>query len=81
MNGNELSTVWAPRMLSVLRIMAALLFIEHGTQKLFGFPGLATARTAFALAHGRRRHCSRPSAACSCSSACSPGRSPSSSRA
>lgn len=30
---------WAPRMLSVLRIVAALLFIEHGTQKLFGFPG------------------------------------------
>lgn len=29
---------WAPRMLSVLRIVAALLFIEHGTQKLFGFP-------------------------------------------
>lgn len=38
MNDNELSTVWAPRMLSVLRIMAALLFIAHGTQKLFGFP-------------------------------------------
>jgi putative oxidoreductase len=30
--------VWAPRMLAVLRIMVALLFIEHGTQKLFGFP-------------------------------------------
>jgi putative oxidoreductase len=29
---------WSPRMLSVLRIMAALLFIEHGTQKFFGFP-------------------------------------------
>lgn len=29
---------WAPRMLSVLRIVAALLFLEHGTQKLFGFP-------------------------------------------
>lgn len=29
---------WAPRMLAVLRIMAALLFLEHGTQKLFGFP-------------------------------------------
>ena len=29
---------WAPRMLSVLRIVAALLLIEHGTQKLFGFP-------------------------------------------
>jgi putative oxidoreductase len=30
--------VWAPRMLSVLRIVVALLFIEHGMQKLFGFP-------------------------------------------
>jgi putative oxidoreductase len=29
---------WAPYMLSVLRIVVALLFIEHGTQKLFGFP-------------------------------------------
>jgi putative oxidoreductase len=29
---------WAPRMLSTLRIVAALLFIEHGTQKLLGFP-------------------------------------------
>jgi len=33
-----LAADWAPRMLSVLRIVAALLFIEHGTQKLFGFP-------------------------------------------
>ena len=30
--------LWTPRMLSVLRILAAVLFIEHGTQKLFGFP-------------------------------------------
>lgn len=37
MNGDSLAQ-WAPRMLSVLRIMSALLFIEHGTQKLFGFP-------------------------------------------
>ena len=29
---------WAPRMLSVLRVVAALLFKEHGTQKLLGFP-------------------------------------------
>ncbi len=29
---------WAPYMLSVLRIVAALLFIEHGFQKLFAFP-------------------------------------------
>jgi len=31
-------TTWAPRALGLLRIVAALLFIEHGTQKLFGFP-------------------------------------------
>ncbi len=28
----------APHLLSVLRIVAALIFLEHGTQKLFGFP-------------------------------------------
>ncbi len=31
-------TQWAPRILSILRIMTALLYIQHGTQKLFGFP-------------------------------------------
>ena len=31
-------TLHAPKALAVLRIVAALLFIEHGTQKLFGFP-------------------------------------------
>ncbi len=29
---------WTPLMLALLRIMTALLFIEHGTAKLFGFP-------------------------------------------
>ena len=29
---------YTPIMLSALRIVAALLFIEHGTQKLFDFP-------------------------------------------
>lgn len=38
MNTAELETAWAPRVLSILRIMAALLFFEHGTQKLLGFP-------------------------------------------
>ncbi len=33
-----LSDTWAPRALAVLRIVAGLLFIEHGTQKLFAFP-------------------------------------------
>jgi len=29
---------WAPYILSILRIVIALLFIEHGTQKFLGFP-------------------------------------------
>ncbi len=29
---------WAPRLLSVLRIVTGLLFLEHGTQKLLSFP-------------------------------------------
>jgi len=38
MTGDSLQTVWAPRVLSILRIVAALLFFEHGSAKLFGFP-------------------------------------------
>ncbi len=34
---NQLTT-WAPRVLSVLRIMSALIFMAHGTQKILGFP-------------------------------------------
>jgi putative oxidoreductase len=33
-----LSTVWAPRLLAVLRIVSALLFLDHGLVKLIGFP-------------------------------------------
>lgn len=41
MNRNhELVTTWAPRVLSVLRIVTAFLFIMHGTAKLFQFPAL-----------------------------------------
>lgn len=39
MNKSQLETIWAPRLLSILRIVAALIFMEHGTQKLLGFPG------------------------------------------
>jgi putative oxidoreductase len=38
MNIESLEAVWAPRALSILRIVAALLFFEHGTSKLLGFP-------------------------------------------
>mgnify|MGYP001066120692 CR=1 FL=1 len=33
----QLST-WAPRVLSVLRVVTALLYMEHGLMKLFHFP-------------------------------------------
>jgi putative oxidoreductase len=32
---------WMPHGLAALRIVSGLLFIEHGTQKLFGFPAPA----------------------------------------
>lgn len=35
---NSFHSTWASRLLSVLRIVTAFLFIVHGTQKLFGFP-------------------------------------------
>lgn len=38
---NPTLALWAPRVLSILRIVAAILFIEHGTQKLFDFPARA----------------------------------------
>ena len=37
MNAAFLESVWAPRLLGVLRIVAALIFMAHGTQKLLGF--------------------------------------------
>lgn len=37
-NLDSMSAVWAPRALSILRIITAFLFMAHGTQKLFDFP-------------------------------------------
>jgi putative oxidoreductase len=34
----ERLNVWAPRVLSILRIVAALAFMQHGLMKLFDFP-------------------------------------------
>jgi putative oxidoreductase len=42
--GAELDNVfsaWSPRLLSVLRIATSLLFLQHATAKLFGFPHVA----------------------------------------
>ncbi|MDP1750388.1 MAG: DoxX family protein [Reyranella sp.] len=38
MNLDALATAWSPRLLSVLRIMSGLLFLQHGTAKHFKFP-------------------------------------------
>jgi putative oxidoreductase len=38
---------WSPRVLSILRIVTAFLFMQHGTQKMFGFP--APQRSEFDL--------------------------------
>lgn len=34
----RLTEKWQPQLLAVLRVIAALLFMEHGTAKLFHFP-------------------------------------------
>jgi putative oxidoreductase len=47
-----LETVWAPRMLSILRIVSALIFMEHGTQKWLNFPPLGRAAPEFASMSG-----------------------------
>ena len=33
-----LETTWAPRVLSIARVVSALIFMSHGTQKLINFP-------------------------------------------
>jgi putative oxidoreductase len=36
-----IAAAWQPRILGVLRIVTAVLFLQHGTAKLFGFPHVA----------------------------------------
>jgi putative oxidoreductase len=38
----ETLTAWAPRALSVLRIITGLMIIQHGMAKLIGFPAVAS---------------------------------------
>lgn len=39
MDWHKFQTTWSPRMQSLMRIVISLLFLEHGSQKLFGIPG------------------------------------------
>ena len=38
MNLDDICAAWTPRLLSVLRIVAALVILQYGLTKLFGFP-------------------------------------------
>ena len=50
LNLNEArGVVWTPRMLSVLRIVTGLLYFEHGTNKIFGWPATARAAAPYVL--------------------------------
>lgn len=40
---------WAPHLLSILRIITAFLFMEHGSMKLFGFPAAMGEIALFSL--------------------------------
>jgi len=40
----QLETVWAPRVLSLVRVVSALIFMAHGTQKLLNFPPMPPGR-------------------------------------
>jgi len=48
-NRNMVLNEYRPQALAVLRIVAALLFLAHGTQKLFGFPGGGNTVNLFSL--------------------------------
>ena len=53
-NWTDLRLTWEPRILSILRIMTGLLFLQHGLNKFFAFPPAATQRPyeLFTLAPG-----------------------------
>ncbi len=39
--GQKFIDTWSPRLLGILRIVTGLLFLQHGTAKLFGVPHVA----------------------------------------
>ena len=49
MNFESLFSPWRPYALSLLRIMTALLFLQHATMKLFGFPPAPFSPPLFSL--------------------------------
>jgi len=37
-DARSMGATWSPRVLSLLRVISAFLFMQHGAQKLLGFP-------------------------------------------
>ncbi|MGC1408477.1 MAG: DoxX family protein [Acetobacteraceae bacterium] len=48
-NTTRLAAAWEPRILSILRIIVGLMFMEHGLGKLIGFPPVPSQPAAFHL--------------------------------
>jgi uncharacterized membrane protein YphA (DoxX/SURF4 family) len=49
LNASTTTEGWAPRVLSILRIVSGLIFLAHGTQKFLRFPGGERAGSGLAL--------------------------------
>lgn len=49
MTSRDLERLWAPRVLSLVRIVAALLLWQYGLQKMLGFPPGRAAPEVFSL--------------------------------
>ncbi len=49
MNIQETAERYAPYVLSIVRIVAALLFLEHGTSRLFGWPSPMPSPALFSM--------------------------------
>src|SRR3712207_391561 len=51
MGRTEQLSAWEPRVLSILRIVTGLIFLEHGTQKFLSFPPGESAGIGWSFAH------------------------------